>query len=111
MPLRVSVILFMWAAVLFAAQTPAEKPITPDHALDRLNEANVFAFGGIGFGGTISEGETAFRALLARSSAGRDFEAAFLRGTPQAKAYALVGLRALNPNRFAELASSLQASS
>ncbi|MFL6447370.1 MAG: hypothetical protein ACJ746_06725 [Bryobacteraceae bacterium] len=111
MPLRVSVILFMCAAAFFAAEAPAEKPITPDHALDRLTKAYVFGFGGIGFAGTIPEGEIAFRALLARSSAARDFEAAFVRGTPQAKAYALVGLREVNSNRFAELAGSLQASS
>jgi hypothetical protein len=110
MAVRVSVTLFMYAAVLFAAETPAEKRIIPDPVLDRLSKTDVFAFGGIGFAGSVSEGETAFRTLLAGSSAGRDFEAAFVRGTPQAKAYALVGLREVNPNRFADLAGSLQTS-
>lgn len=58
----------------------------------------------------ISEGEITYRELLSYPSAAVDLERVFAEGNLQAKAYALVGLRQMNPNRFEELTVSLQTS-
>jgi hypothetical protein len=70
----------------------------------------VFAFGGVGFVSAISQGETDYKSILARPSAAADFETLFAIGNRQAKCYALVGLRQVNPRRFEALASTLQSS-
>ena len=44
------------------------------------------------------------------SGAAADFERLFFTGSPQAKSYALVGIRTTNPHRFKDLASSLRSS-
>ena len=75
-----------------------------------MTKVDTFAFGGIGFALAISKGETDYRIILSSPSAAADFERVFALGNPQAKAYALVGLRQTNAKRFTELATSLQAS-
>lgn len=59
----------------------------------KLSTTPIFAFGGIGFAGTTSEGEIAFKTLLASGTAETDFTRLLKSGNPQAKCYALVGLR------------------
>ena len=71
-------------------------------AIETLTKVPLFAFGGIGYAGTTSEGETAFKSVLASESAGVDFLHILKKGTPQAQCYALVGLRLKDRPQFDE---------
>ena len=75
---------------------------TADAVLSRLAHVNQFAFGGIGYAGVTSPGEKDYKLILVRPTAMADFEKLLSSGNPQAKAYALVGIRKLNPRRFKE---------
>jgi hypothetical protein len=79
-----------------------------DPVLARLAKVGRFAFGGAGYAGIISQGERDFRRIQIRSSAKADFEKLLAVGNPQAKAYALVGLRQLDAKRFKQLSGSLR---
>lgn len=82
----------------------------PDPVLERMQTVYAFAFGGVGIALETSPGEEDYRIVLARPSAEADFERLFVEGNNQAKCYALVGLRKINPKRFEELIVSLQLS-
>jgi hypothetical protein len=73
----------------------------------RLSGVDSFAFGGIGFAASISDGEQDYRSILSRPTAEKDFERLFQAGNLPAKCYALVGLHELNGKRYATLASRL----
>jgi hypothetical protein len=80
----------------------------PAHAADALKNLariDAFAFGGIGAAGTPSEGEIEFREILARPTAARDFLKLLDSGNRQAKCYALVAIRKLDPKSFPALAA------
>lgn len=62
-------------------------------AVEKLERTPIFAFGGIGIAGTTSEGEAAFHTIFDSESAEADFLRLLKTGNPQAKCYALVGLR------------------
>ena len=79
-----------------------------DSVLDRLAKVDRFAFGGTGFAGVTSKGETDYRLILSRPSAEADFEKLFAVGNPQGKSYALVGIRALDPSRFKKVSGPLR---
>jgi hypothetical protein len=81
-----------------------------DPVLDHLERVNYFAFGGVGFALVTSRGELDYRAILSRKSAADDFETVFKLGNPQARCYALTGLRQINPGKFERLAATLQSS-
>jgi hypothetical protein len=73
------------------------------HAADplkTLSSIHDFAFGGIGAAGITSQGEVAFRDIYARPSAKDDFLRLLNYGNPQAKCYALVALRSLDPQTY-----------
>ena|SRR5579872_657484 len=93
---------------LLTIQAVAQTNTAPDPDFDRLVKVHMYAFGGVGFAGTISQGEKDYRAILARPTALADFERLFAAGTPEAKAYALVGIHALDPDKFEELARSVR---
>ena len=78
-------------------------------ALNRLSTVEKFAFGGVGWAGVISKGETDFRFVLAQpeSTALNAFERLYATGNPQGKSYALAGLQKLAPQRFTELVAAL----
>jgi hypothetical protein len=76
-------ILILFAGLTARASQPA------DATFERMNNVALFAFGGVGFTGQISQGEKDFLAILSRPSAMADFERLFLEGNPQARAYAL----------------------
>jgi hypothetical protein len=82
-------LLLTWAVTTHAADP-----------LQTLSSIHDFAFGGIGVAGTISEGEVAFREIYNRPSAKDDFLQLLNSGNPQAKCYALVALRGLNPQIY-----------
>ncbi len=104
-------------AILFFAFL-ALAPFSPNSAtsqasdpiIARLERVHSFAFGGVGFVLATSQGEFDYRAILSRKSAAADFETIFRIGNPQAKCYALTGLRQVNPGRFESLAAPLQSS-
>ena len=72
-----------------------------------LTQIQLFAFGGIGVAGTTSAGELLYRQVLASEQAEAQFLALVKNGTPAAKCYALVGLRAKNRAAFEEQADAL----
>jgi hypothetical protein len=83
-----------------------------DIAQETLEVARVFAFGGIGFAGTTSQEELAFRSILILPSdtAKQRLERLYLSGNPQAMSYALAGMRKLDRKRCAELIASARTS-
>ena len=98
-----------WCFILMALCAAAAETQN-DPAFDRLAHADMFAFGGVGFAGTISQGEKDLRLIMARPSALADFERLFAVGNIQAKAYALVAIHHLDHAKFAELAAPLRES-
>lgn len=81
-------------------------------AIQSLSNSNVFAFGGTGYAGKRSDGEKNFRVLMTqpREIALSTFEQLFSSGNPQAKAYALAGIKKLDRDRFKQLRMSLKSS-
>jgi hypothetical protein len=92
--------------LLAATVAQAGEPI--DSTFERLAKVDTFAFGPTGHAGVISQGEKDYRLILSRPSAIADFERLVSAGNPQAKSYALVGIRVLNVNRFKELSHSFR---
>jgi hypothetical protein len=95
------------AAILVAAAV-AQREDPSDMTFQRLAKVQRFAFGGTGYAGVISQGEKDYKVILLRPSAMADFEKLLSVGNPQAKSYALVGVRTLNLNRFNELSQPLR---
>ncbi len=87
----------------------AQQPVsaTPE---TKLSAVKLFAFGGVGFAGVRSEGEEEYREVLSRPNRLEILERVVENGTPEAKAYALVGIYNFNRDRFTSLASSLSSS-
>ena len=83
-----------------------------DAAVNRLSIVDIFAFGGVGFAGVTSKGEIDFKFVLAQpqSTALSAFEKLYATGNPQGKSYALAGIKKLAPQRFKELAATLEKS-
>jgi hypothetical protein len=80
--------------------------------MNRIAIAKVYAFGGIGYAGTTSEGEVDFRIVMAQPPevALDAFEKLYATDNPQTKAYALAGIRKLGKGKFEELRLSLRTS-
>ena len=76
-----------------------------DVVVKRLDSVSTFAFGGVGFSGVISKGEIDFKFVLSQSApvALAAFEKLYAQGNPQAKSYALAGIRKLNLKAYGEL--------
>ncbi|MBX7206731.1 MAG: hypothetical protein K1X78_00350 [Verrucomicrobiaceae bacterium] len=85
---------FAVAVLAVSSNLHAADPLT------KLASIHDFAFGGVGFTGITSKGEVAFREVMERKTAAADFLALLDSGNPQAKCYALVGLRLLDPTAF-----------
>ena len=102
MKVRLAAVFLLLSAVGLATADKA------DEELERLAQVERFAFGGVGYAGVISAGEQDFRAILKRPSALHDLERLFAIGNPQAKSYALVGIKKLDRRRFEQLAASAQ---
>jgi hypothetical protein len=67
-----------------------------------LAKAPYFAFGGVGFAGTTSEGDVAYKKMLACDDAEERLVKIFESGSNPAKAYALHGLHSLKSKRYPE---------
>ena len=94
-------------AVLISVAS-AQAPTPVDATFERLAKVGTFVFGLTGEAGVISQGEKDYKLILSRHTAEADFERLFSVGNPQAKSYALVGIRSINRNRFRVLSSSLR---
>ena len=83
-----------------------------DAAVKRLATVGTFAFGGVGYAGKTSQGEIDFRIVLSQPGpvALAAFEKLYADGNPQAKSYALSGIRTLAPGRFKDLLAAAGAS-
>jgi hypothetical protein len=94
--------------VLFSI-SPVLADDTVDAAVNRLSTVGQFAFGGVGYAGVTSKGETDFKFVLTqpKATALNAFERLYAIGNPQGKSYALSGLKKLAPERFAELVATL----
>src|SRR5437016_13946888 len=94
--------------VLFSI-SPLLADDTVDTALNRLSTVEQFAFGGVGYAGVTSKGETDFKFVLAqpKPTALKAFERLYAIGNPQGKSYALSGLKRLAPERFAQHVAQL----
>ena len=107
---RLTAILMIVFAVSCSAFALADD--TLDAAVQRLSKVGMFAFGGTGFAGVISKGELDFKIVLARPEpeALAAFEKIYATGDLAGKAYALVGLKKLSPDRFKELLPAAETS-
>jgi hypothetical protein len=81
---------------------PSENPAARD-----LAAAKSFAFGGIGVAGLMSEGERNLRAVLQRSDASQQLQAALAHATPAGELYILVGLRRCDRSAYQKIFDSL----
>ena len=96
------------AAVILLLTGVAHTGEVTDATLNRLLRTDRFAFGRVGYAGVISQGEKDYRAVLSRPTALVDFEQIYAYGNPQAKSYALIGIRKFNLKRFREPAATLR---
>lgn len=91
----------------------ADRHLAPvEQSVQRLAHVGVFAFGGVGFAGSTSQGELDFRRIKLEPPdlALAAFEKVYATGNLQAKSYALVGIRSLKLKRFKELYAALSPS-
>lgn len=81
-------------------------------AVRSMANTGVFAFGGVGFIGKISEGELDFRVIQSQPAAVAlaSFEKIYATGDAAARLYALAGIRQLDETRSKELLRSLDSS-
>jgi hypothetical protein len=81
-------------------------------ALKQLSTVKIFAFGGIGYAGTTSQGEADFKVIMSQppAIALKTFELLYATGNTQAKGYALAGILKLDRRRFNELHAALHSS-
>jgi hypothetical protein len=63
------------------------------HAVEQLASVRTFSLGPVGYAGSIPEREDHFFSVLASRHSSRLFRDLYERGTPEAKLYALCGLR------------------
>jgi hypothetical protein len=84
-------------------------PSAAKPAYEQLVTSDFFAFGGVGIADTTSPGQKAFQTILTSTNALELFRSALKEGNPQARMYALAGIRKLAPKTFdAEAKSALK---
>jgi len=74
----------------------------------KLDNVDVFAFGGVGIVGSISPGEKSYREVLSAPDALKQFQATLEHGKPAAQLYALCGIHRLAPATFEDAARTLR---
>jgi hypothetical protein len=82
--------------------TSSENPAARD-----LAAAKLFALGGVGAAGIMSEGERNLRAVLGQSDASQQLQAALGHATPAGELYILVGLRRCDPAAYQKVIDSV----
>jgi hypothetical protein len=91
----------------FSSDRLSQDSSSVQNACEQLLNIKCFAFGGVGYAGTTSPGETAFRTVLESTNALEFFETTLSNGTDEAKLYALCGIRSLNKKSFNASAKAL----
>ena len=102
---------FAVALIIFSCSVaPAQETLSA--TVKSLAKTGVFAFGGVGFIGKISQGEIDFKVIQSQPTAVAlaSFETIYATGDPAAKVYALAGIRQLDRERFKEILRSLDGS-
>ena len=96
--------------ILSCSVVPAQETLSA--TVRSLAKTDVFAFGGVGFIGKISQGEIDFRIIQSQPSAVAlaSFETVYSTGDSAAQIYALAGIRQLDRARFEEIFQSLDGS-
>jgi hypothetical protein len=92
----------------FGSGLLAQDSNSVQNACEQLFNIKCFAFGGVGYAGTTSPGEMAFRTVLESTNALELFETTLSNGTVEAKLYALCGIRSLNKKSFNASAKALK---
>jgi hypothetical protein len=95
-------IIFLFLILIIPFATQAQE--SEDEVLDRLANVDVFAFGGVGRGGQISQGEKDYNEIKSRPTAKTDFIKLLGTGNVQAQCYALTGLKTLEPEEYKRIA-------
>jgi hypothetical protein len=72
-----------------------------------LAAAKLFAFGGVGAAGIMSEGERNLRGVLQQSDASQQLQGALVHATPAGELYILVGLRRCDRAAYQKIFDSL----
>jgi hypothetical protein len=102
---RLSVILIMG---IILSQADISLAVESENSAARdLAAAKLFAFGGVGAAGIMSEGERNLRAVLGQSDASQQLQAAFGHATPAGELYILVGLRRCDPAAYQKVIDSV----
>jgi hypothetical protein len=109
---RLLVLFVALVKVTFAQPVHTYSSSAPSTPMHSLAEAKIFALGPVGFAAKTSQEERQFKALFAidRDKAKQELERLYSSGNPQAMSYALVGMRKLDRNRYAELLVTARAS-
>ena len=92
--------LSLVSSEVMGQRDPAPYLPTPEQAYWRLLTVEEFCFGGAGFGAVTTEGEIAYRSIAGSTNVLVLFSAALTNGTPEAKMYALCGIRQIAPSKF-----------
>jgi hypothetical protein len=100
--MRLFAILLLFGGVRALATDPVEDAVQ--------NLSTVSAFVGVGFAGRTSKGEINLRFLVSYPGAIalQALERPYATGDPEGRAYALAGLKKLNPDRFKELLAAAE---
>ncbi len=106
--LAAAVALLTWGKPGYAAEPAAPaKAQTPQQACQQLLSVGTFALGGVGFVGTTSEGEKAYRTIVNSKDSLALFRSVLKNGSAEAKLYALCGIRRLAPESYNAEAKAL----
>lgn len=99
-------------ALIILSCTVAPAQDTLSATVKSLAKTGMFAFGGVGFIGKISQGEIDFRAIQSQPAAVAlaSFETVYATGDAAAQIYALAGIRQVDKTRFKEILQSLDGS-
>jgi hypothetical protein len=96
------------AVVIMLSQSGVSLAVPSENSAARdLAAARSFAFGGIGVAGLMSEGERNLRAVLQRSDASQQLQAALAHATPAGELYILVGLRRCDRSAYQKIFDSV----
>jgi hypothetical protein len=95
------------ASIAFAQFGLSLAAASPSSAARDLAAAKLFAFGGVGAAGIMSEGERNLRTVLGQSDASQQLRAALGHATPAGQLYILVGLRRCDRAAFQKIIDSV----
>ena len=99
--LSLVVLVFQVNAQVSAGDKPISK-ISREQAYQTLLKVDLFALGGIGYGGETSKGEESLNILLEEKEPIADLKRLIKDATPESGLYALLGLRILKCDCFEE---------